>query len=102
MNQCQSQLNDLPNELLNDIFIYFDARELFEAFYNINSRFNKLIQSFNQRQLMFHIKASNDTETNDKIFPFYVYTLIIDRGINVNLTQFPNVHRLFLIDPSKE
>ncbi|CAF1118207.1 unnamed protein product [Rotaria sordida] len=102
MNEYQSQLNDLPNELLNDIFIYFDARELFEIFYNINSRFNKLVQSFNHLQLIFHIKTSNDSETNGKIFSSYVYTLIIDRGINVNLTQFPNVRRLYLINPLQE
>jgi hypothetical protein len=36
-------LESLPNELLIELFEFLDAVELFQAFYNLNSRFNTLI-----------------------------------------------------------
>ncbi|CAF1194366.1 unnamed protein product [Adineta steineri] len=72
-------LEVLPNEILLEIFKYFDAQQLFQAFYNLNFRFNQLIQSFNQLQLTFRLTASNCREIiNDKNFQFYVHTLKVD------------------------
>jgi hypothetical protein len=85
------RLEILPNEILFIIFQYFNARDLFEAFYNLNSRFNQLIQSFNELQLVFQL---NTSDVQDNIFPSYVYTLTVKPSINVNFNQFPNIRRL--------
>ncbi|CAF3138247.1 unnamed protein product [Rotaria sp. Silwood2] len=99
MNKHKSQLEDLPNELLSDIFKNLDARDLFRAFCNLNYRFNELIQSFQHLQLVFHMDLSNVLKTNDEIYSFYVYTLIVNPWINFNLQNFPNVRRLRLNNP---
>jgi hypothetical protein len=99
MNTHPSRLEDLPNELLTDIFKNIGARNLFRSFHNLNYRLNQLIQSFQYLQLIFHLKTSNIIKTNDEIFPFYVHTLIVDPWINFNLNHFPNVRHLTLNNP---
>src|SRR5690242_14577271 len=99
MTKYKSQFENLPNELLTDIFKNLDARNLFRGFYNLNYRLNQLIQSFQYLHLVFHMNQSNVIKTNDEIFSYYVHTLIVDPWINFNLKHFPNVHRLKLDNP---
>ncbi len=100
MNGKPGRLELFPNEILVVIFQSFDAQDLFRAFYNLNIRFNQLIQSFNELRLVFQMTTS---DVKDAIFPFYVYTLVVQPGINVNLSYFPNIHRLTLDSiPKKE
>ncbi|CAF3166970.1 unnamed protein product, partial [Rotaria sp. Silwood2] len=92
MNCELSRLEQLPNELLIDLFQYFDARDLFQSFYNLNFRLNTLIKSFHHLHLIFHIEIFLDNQIDDNdYFPFYVYTLIVGRAININLNQFLNI-----------
>jgi len=93
INKNSSRLELLPNEILLLFFQYFNAQDLFQAFYNLNNRFNQLIQSFNELHLVFQMKK---TDYNDNIFSSYVYTLVIDYNIDVNLRHFPNIHHLKL------
>jgi hypothetical protein len=99
MTKSKTQFEDLPNELLTDIFKNLDARNLFRTFYNLNYRLNQLIQSFQYLQLYFHIDSSNVLKSHDEIFSYYVHTLIVDPWINFNLKHFPNVHNLRLNSP---
>jgi hypothetical protein len=99
MAKTKSQLEDLPNELLTDIFKNLDARQLFRAFFNLNNRLNQLIQSFQYLQLVFHMNLSNVLKSNDEIFSYYVHTLIVDPWINFNLKSFPNISHLQLNNP---
>lgn len=99
----------LPNEILVEIFKYFDAQQLFRVFYNLNFRFNQLLQSFDYLQLALLLNRSNyEGIENEKIFPFYVYTLNVDSYMTDDLdnmsvrnpcicaaiNHFPNVRRL--------
>lgn len=95
----KSQFEDLPNELLTDIFKNLDARNLFRAFGNLNSRINQLIQSFQYLKLFCHLHQSNLLKTNEEFFSYYVHTLIVNSWINFNLQHFPNVQRLKLDCP---
>ena len=99
MNKRKSRLEDLPNELLTDIFKNLNGRDLFRAIHNLNYRFNQLIQSFEHLQLVFHMNPSNVLKTNDEIFSFCIHTLIVDPWINFNLKHFPNVRHLRLNNP---
>jgi len=101
MSNSFSQLEFLPNELLINIFQYFDARNLFQAFYNLNSRLNILLQSLNN--LYFTLLISHPDDNNDyDLFSLYIHTLILDYRANINLNDFPNIHRLKLIVPTYE
>ena len=99
MKKISSQLEDLPNELLTDIFKYLDARDLFRSFSNLNFRLDRLIRSFDYLQLHFHLHTTNATKINEEPFPFYVYSLLVDPWININLHRFQNVRRLKLNSP---
>ena len=95
----KARLEDLPNELLTDVFKNLNAHDLFRAFSQLNNRFDRLIRSFSYLQLMLHLETSNMIKTNDEIFPFYVHTLVVDPWINFNLHQYPNVRCLSLNSP---
>jgi hypothetical protein len=97
MSDNPSRLEWLPNEMLLDTFQYFDAGDLFRAFYNLNSRFNALLQSIDYLCLTL----SNDT--NDYIsFASYIHTLKLGDEVNINPYHFPNVCHLQLLVPSKK
>jgi len=93
------RLEFLPNEILIHIFEYFDARDLFRSFYNLNIRLNKLLQSINNLSLTL-LKCNSNEINNYQIFASYIYTLKIDYAINIDLNYFTNIHRLILISPT--
>ena len=99
MKKHPSHFEDLPNELLADIFKNLDARDLFKAFSNLNTRLNQVIRSFQSLRLAFHLQTANAVKINDELFPFYVHTLTVDPWINFNLHRFPHVRRLTLNSP---
>ncbi|CAF3965599.1 unnamed protein product [Adineta steineri] len=103
MSHHQACFELLPNEILIEFFQYFDAQELFHAFYKLNIRFNALIQSFQHLKLVFYLnKMNNNIINNNDIFRSFIYTLRVDSGINVNLTQFSNIRHLKLEWPSNQ
>jgi hypothetical protein len=83
-------LEVLPNELIIELFKYFNTRELFRAFYNLNFRFNCLIQS------LIHLTYSTKKTDYDILSYPFIRTLIIDTQIEEKLICFPNLHRLIL------
>ena len=83
-------LEFLPNELIVELFKYFKTQDLFQAFYNLNTRFNYLIHS------LTHLTYStNETDNYPPSYPF-IRTLIIDTKIEDRLNCFPHVRRLIL------
>jgi len=95
MNNNRSRLELLPNEILIGIFEYFDARNLFRAFYNLNFRFNRLLRSLNH--LCYIIPTPDPDESIDvEIFSSSIYTLISKCNLDYQFCHFTNVHRLIL------
>ena len=90
MAEYLSRLEELPNEILVEIFKYFDAQDLFRAFNNVNSHFNAVIRSLDY--LVFTSSNDDATEIND--FSTYIDALIINCEININLNRFQNVRYL--------
>ncbi|CAF1142469.1 unnamed protein product [Rotaria sordida] len=99
MSDINSLLEDLPNEILMNIFQHFDARDLFRTFYNLNFRFNQLLQSLNYLSLTIFKFDSNEMNDYD-IFTPYIYTLVIDYAVDIDLNHFINLHRLTLLSPT--
>jgi hypothetical protein len=78
-----SRLEFLPNEILLDTFQYFDAGDLYRAFYNLNSRFNALLRSLSN--LCITLLTFNSNETNyNKIFSSYIHTLKLGDEVNID------------------
>ncbi|CAF4646289.1 unnamed protein product [Rotaria sp. Silwood2] len=96
MSDNQFLLESLPNEILIETFEYLDARDLFRAFYNLNSRFNELLQSLNEICLILSIR-DRDEVIDDTIFLPYVNTLIVKYKTDVILNHYTTIRRLILI-----
>ena len=90
-----NQLEDLPNETLMEIFEYLDARDLFRAFHNLNSRFNLLLQSLNELCLILS-SSDRDQISNNAIFLPYIHTLIIKYRTDIIFNYYRNIRRLIL------
>lgn len=95
------RFESLPNEILFEIFQYFDAKQLFRLFYNLNSDFNTLLQSVNN--LFLSLKTSSYGKINhDNYLIPYVNILIIYDSIEINLNSFIKLRRLILVKPTDE
>lgn len=101
MSQSISQLEDLPNEVLADIFEYIDASRLFRSFHNLNARFNRILKSLNNLHLCLMTTCSSQKHQN-KNMAQYVRILSIYGQAQLNLNHFTNVHRLTLVQTSDE
>lgn len=88
-----NNLECLPNEIFIEIFQYFNIKELFQAFNNLNYRFNRLIQSLNNLVFKFY----DDTSREKHEFLPYVDTLVIYSSYHVDFKLFENIHHLNLI-----
>ena len=96
MNNKISQLEFLPNEILLFLFKYFDAQDLFEVFFNLNTRFNDLLQSGDHLSLTIS-KHSHTPNENENIVISHIGHLIIEDEINIDLTRFTNIRCLILM-----
>lgn len=90
-----TRFEHLPNELLIEIFQWFDARTLYKAFYNLNQRLNELLQALYQLSVILSINGENSTF--DHLFSSRVETLIVQGDLSFSLLSYPHVRRLILI-----
>jgi len=94
MNENLSRLEFLPNEIFIEIFKNLDARYIFRAFYNLNTRFNTLLQSVDHCRT---ISTPNSNESiEDKVSFPYIHTLIIKNGVDIMFDHLINVSRVIL------
>ncbi|CAF1329795.1 unnamed protein product [Adineta steineri] len=89
----KSELEDLPNELLFDIFNYLTIEDFDNAFNNLNSRFNNLLLSIYN---MLFIFDENPNFYLIKSYGFKIAHLIIDTSNECNLKEFSNLNSLIL------
>lgn len=92
MRNDPCRLEDLPNELILQLFKYFSTREIFGSFFYLNFRFDSLIRSL--RFLSYSTDVKND-DLDHRCFPF-IRTLIIKTIFPYSFQSFPNLHRLIL------
>lgn len=96
MYNSRPQFESLPNEILVEIFEYLEARDLFRAFYNVNLRFNELLQSANKLSLIISIRDSEEKLSNANFLP-YIHTLIVKYKTDIILNRYTTIRRLILI-----
>lgn len=87
-----TRLEDIPNELVVQIFNYLDLRDVFLAFSNLNSRFNQLIRPFENLRL---ILSDNHQDSFDHCSPL-ADTLIFNDEISIHRTSFSNVRHVII------
>jgi len=85
-------LEDLPNELIIEIFNYTKIRDLLFTFWNLNIRFNQLIHSLKYLSLVL---TKNETYENI-LFPQQIVRIVIVTLDNINLSSFINLRTLIL------
>ncbi|CAF4128831.1 unnamed protein product, partial [Rotaria sp. Silwood1] len=54
-----TRLESLPNELLIDVFTYFDISNLYHSFWGINQRFNNLVRTMKSFSLIINNNNNN-------------------------------------------
>jgi len=94
------RLEDLPNELLIDIFKYIDARRLYQSFYKLNCRFDILLDSLTQLCLV--IWPLKDDDNYDDLFASRVDTLVVHFDVIFTLSRYINVRHLVLFHSKHE
>ncbi|CAF0918712.1 unnamed protein product [Adineta ricciae] len=97
-----STLESLPNEVLFNLFEYFDAQELYRSFYHLNSHWNCLLQSLSRLSLMFRTSDINSFEKYHQNFPSQIHTLMIYSQDNIEISQFFNLRNLLIWSPTAE
>jgi hypothetical protein len=84
-------LEDLPNELLLDVFEYISLRDLYYSFCSLNRRFNHLVWSLNN---LFIIIYKNE-QLLFEIFAHKITHLVVHNVYDtIELKQFPNLRSL--------
>ena len=87
-----SFFEDLPNELILDVFEYLDTRDLHRGFWGLNDRFNDILRSLKNLPL---IMDKNDSSLI-AIFASRVVRLEVDTWHEIDLTRFSNLRWLKL------
>ena len=87
-----SRVEDLPNELLLEVFEYLDTRDLYRSFWGLNDRLNELLQSLKNLSLIL--------EKNDpiliEIFASRIVRLELNTWHEIDLSRFTNLKWLKL------
>lgn len=90
-----NKLENLPNEILIEIFLILDIKDLFQAFLNLNIRFNTLLYSL--RNLSLTLSKNNYIDFNFYDIPIdRISTLIITGEVHIDLERFSHIQCLIM------
>ncbi|CAF3968940.1 unnamed protein product [Rotaria sp. Silwood1] len=92
-----TRLESLPNELLIDVFTYFDISNLYHSFWGINQRFNNLVRTMKS----FSLIINNNNLLSIEICPQQILRLKIETSQYIDLSQFINLTSLELCRASQ-
>lgn len=94
-----TKFEQLPNEILTDIFDYFESDELFQLFFNLNLRFNQLLQSLTNLCFIPLLPQPEEYEFYQILTPS-ISNLQLISECKINLSDFPNLRRMKFLNPS--
>ncbi|CAF1070148.1 unnamed protein product [Adineta ricciae] len=95
-----STIETFPNELFIELFGYLGAYDLYGAFYNLNSRLNLLINSFQH----LHLTLDEDWDNRPRTTPFFssrVRTLTVNHDEEIDFSAYKNLRSLKLSRPTE-
>ena len=90
-----------PDELILDIFEYFDIRDLYQSFYDLNCRFDHLVQS----KSTYALTTCSADEMEDPLldqFAKQITKLVVDHSSYIDFHLFPSLTVLILNCPSED
>jgi len=98
-------LEQLPNEIFQELFEYFDTYELFQTFSQLNSRIDSLIKKFKYFQITLYSPADIDRRIN-RYFLSAAKTLVINHSMNfydpIKFDLLSHIRCLILCQPTRE
>ncbi|CAF1249789.1 unnamed protein product [Rotaria sp. Silwood1] len=86
------KLEMLPNELLLEIFGYFELRDLYYGFSDLNIRFNKLLRSLKNFSIIFE----HNDQLTISLFARQIIRVVVMPWTDIDLKRFPNLCSLTL------
>jgi hypothetical protein len=87
-----TRLEDLPNELLLDLFDYTDIRDLYTGFSTLNLRFYQLLVRLKQISLI----VERDESQLISIFAEQITCLIVKQWQDIDFCRLPRLHTVIL------
>lgn len=100
MKNLPSRLEELPNEIFHELKSYLSADELFNAFYNLNSRINAVLLSIHN--LYLEIRSSVDIQRRTtQLFNSRIVSVVVPEdsdAVAVSVT-FPHLRSLIIHRP---
>ena len=90
-----TQFEQLPNELILDIFSRIETEYLHDAFWGLNLRFNVLFQSTKRLSFKFHDYIKDQ---RIKLYGSFVNEFVIDTFKSCDLQPFPKVKKLTILN----
>ncbi|CAF1174957.1 unnamed protein product [Adineta steineri] len=97
----QSIFELLPDEIILGICEYLDIHDLYESFYDLNSRLNAIVCSNKNLALTFSSPDEIDDPFFD-LFTTYIIKLTVDHSSYIDFELFPSLHFLILNSPSDD
>ncbi|CAF1124352.1 unnamed protein product [Rotaria sordida] len=98
-------LEQLPNEIFQELFEYFDIYELYRTFSQLNFRVDSLLSNFKYLQVIFYTPEDIDYRVNRYFLP-KTKTLIINHTKNfydpLKINLISHIHCLILCQPTRE
>ena len=92
-----TRFEDLPNELLLDLFEYIDVRDLYHGFWLLNTRFNQLIGTLSSLSLTLEQNES----ALISLFANQITRLVSKTWQETDLCQFPQLQSLVVHLPTR-
>ncbi|CAF2681507.1 unnamed protein product [Rotaria sp. Silwood2] len=92
-DRVYTTLEEFPNELFFYLFTFIDIQHLYNAFWGLNSRLNNIFLACQNISLTYDEKVNPLLMT---LYAPYVNRLIIQTSIDLDFSQFPNLHTLIL------
>ncbi|CAF2518580.1 unnamed protein product [Rotaria sp. Silwood2] len=99
MNDIISSIEIFPNELLIALFKYISPYDLYNTFFNLNSRFNSIIDSLQN----LYVILEEDWDNNERTIPFFsshISSLIIKHDELIDFSYYSNIRSLKLSMPT--
>ncbi|CAM4770990.1 unnamed protein product [Rotaria magnacalcarata] len=97
LSDMSTRLESLPNEILTDMFIYFDISSLYNSFGGLNQRFNNLIRSLKHHALIIE----KDNLSLIELYSSQIMRLKINTPLPIDISECPNLISLELCQASK-
>jgi hypothetical protein len=98
MNEIISNIEMFPNELLIELFEYISSYDLYNTFFNLNSRLNSIINSLKNLRLIL----PEDWDNKEHLIPFFaskISILVIKHDESIDFSYYSNIRSLKLSMP---